>query len=150
MQAMNINWDKAREIMAGFAGRRPPIPRIADRFETEQVFELNVQQAKNDAARKIIKKLNDEACEEGRYEDRFFNFERIDKDGEKQQYYEQQAQATCDEWLSLTRIEANKTNRQISKLYEIIDIGTEKWGRKYQRRLNFPIPERPVADVPIV
>ncbi len=143
MNNAKIDWDKVREIMDEFAGSRPRIGAITTRLDEEGILDESTWAFKCELARKIIQRLNKEARSEGRRDEQFFNFEKNTEDG-KVQYYEQQKKATRDEWVGLTHVEARKTNKQINKLYEIFDYGCEKWGRKYQQHIKFPMPERPL------
>ncbi len=147
MKLGKIDWDKAREILDEFADKRTPTLEMTARFDEAGILSASVEAFKNEQTRQIVHKLNRESRDEGRQEDVFFNFEKINEDGEKEQYYSKKKNSTCKEWVGLTYKEAKKLIHADDKFWtEIYDYGVQTWGRKYQRLLKFPMPERPPQE----
>jgi hypothetical protein len=137
-----VDWDKAREIQEQTRGKRLMIDERKRLFKAGKVYDVKLEDLENELVREIIRRLNKEAREEGRFGDQLFNFTRVLEDGEKEQYYEEFDEATPQELAELSTREFKKANKQMDKFFEIHDRATGKYGREYTNLLAFAVPKR--------
>jgi hypothetical protein len=140
-----IDWDKAREILERIAGKQPPIAELKRRFRSGHVYDYDVvEEMENDLVRMIVRRLNNEARSEGRFEQQYFNYVEVMEDGSKKQYYERFDRSTPGGNAGLVRSEFHKGFRQIQKAYEIHDRAVEQFGEEYEQlMMDFMFPPRP-------
>lgn len=136
-----VDLEKAREILESLEGKRPPIGEISRKFMDDGAYTNGfADDLINEVTRKIVHTVNKAARAEGRFDDQFFNFVRMEdtKDGGvKVQYYERFDNATALELAQLANVEYRKWNAQGVKFFEIHDRANGKYRREYTRLLDF-------------